>query len=66
VLFGRENIAHTAALCASQAMAERSVDGKVDLEYAPSGVTWRLTCAAGNALEKRERSPNFEKRENPN
>jgi PAS domain S-box-containing protein len=32
-------------------MAERSVSGKVDLEYAPSGVTWRLTCPAVNALE---------------
>jgi len=32
-----------------QEMAERSMDGKVDLEYAPSGVTWRLTCPAGNA-----------------
>jgi PAS domain S-box-containing protein len=34
-----------------QEMAERSVDGKVDLEYAASGVKWRLTCAAVNALE---------------
>jgi two-component sensor histidine kinase len=34
-----------------ETMAERSVDGKVDLEYAPSGVTWRLTCPAANALE---------------
>ncbi len=34
-----------------QEMAERSMDGKVDLEYAPSGVTWRLTCPAANALE---------------
>jgi PAS domain S-box-containing protein len=34
-----------------RAMAERSVDGKVDLEYAPSGLTWRLTCPAANALE---------------
>jgi PAS domain S-box-containing protein len=33
------------------AMAERSVDGKVDLDYAPSGLTWRLTCPAANALE---------------
>ncbi len=33
------------------AMAERSVNGKVDLDYAPSGVTWRLTCPAANALE---------------
>jgi len=36
-------------------MAARSVDGKVDLDYAPSGLTWRLTCAAANALESRER-----------
>jgi PAS domain S-box-containing protein len=35
----------------TQEMAERSVHGKVDLEYAPSGVTWRLTCPAVNALE---------------
>jgi PAS domain S-box-containing protein len=34
-----------------QEMAERSLDGKVELEYAPSGVTWRLTCPAVNALE---------------
>jgi PAS domain S-box-containing protein len=34
-----------------QALAERSVGGKVDLDYAPSGLTWRLTCAAANALE---------------
>src|SRR4029077_6314796 len=32
-------------------MAERSVGGAVDLDYAPSGVTWRLTCPAANALE---------------
>jgi PAS domain S-box-containing protein len=32
-------------------MAERSVGGAVDLNYAPSGVTWRLTCPAANALE---------------
>jgi PAS domain S-box-containing protein len=37
------------------AMAERSVDGTVDLDYAPSGVTWRLTCSAANALEPSER-----------
>jgi len=33
---------------------ERSVDGKVDHDYALSGVTWRLTCPAANALEHRE------------
>jgi PAS domain S-box-containing protein len=32
-------------------MAERSVDGAVDIDYAPSSVTWRLTCPAANALE---------------
>ena len=42
-----------------EAMAERSVDGKVDLDYAPSGLVWRLTCPAANALESREREPNF-------
>jgi two-component sensor histidine kinase len=36
-------------------MAERSIDGAVDLDYAPSGVTWRLTCPAASALEPRER-----------
>jgi PAS domain S-box-containing protein len=37
-------------------MAERSLDGKVDLDYAPSGMTWRLTCPAANALERRPRA----------
>jgi hypothetical protein len=32
-------------------MAERSVDGRVELDFAPSGVTWRLTCPRANALE---------------
>jgi PAS domain S-box-containing protein len=31
-------------------MAERSVDGRVELDYAPSGVTWRLTCPTANAV----------------
>jgi two-component sensor histidine kinase len=34
-------------------MAERTVDGKVALDYAPSGLTWRLTCSAVNALQCR-------------
>ncbi len=38
-----------------ETMAERSVDGKVDLDYAPSGLNWRLTCPAANALEPWER-----------
>jgi PAS domain S-box-containing protein len=36
-------------------MAERSVDGRVELDYAPSGVTWSLTCPAANVLERRQR-----------
>ncbi len=34
-----------------EAMAKHSVDGAVDLDYAPSGLTWRLTCPTANALE---------------
>ena len=34
-----------------EAMAARSVGGEVRLDYAPSGLTWRLTCPAVNALE---------------
>jgi PAS domain S-box-containing protein len=32
-------------------MAVRSLGGAVDLDYAPSGLTWRLTCPAGNVLD---------------
>jgi hypothetical protein len=40
------------AIGSPAAMVESSVDGAVDLEYAPSGVTWRLTCPAAKALER--------------
>jgi PAS domain S-box-containing protein len=33
------------------AMAQRALGGEVELDYAPSGVRWRLTCPAANALE---------------
>jgi two-component sensor histidine kinase len=36
-------------------LAERSVGGKVHLDYAAAGLTWRLTCPAANALEGREK-----------
>jgi two-component sensor histidine kinase len=49
-----------------QAMTERSMDGAVNLDYAPSGLTWRLTCPAVNALEPWEREPNFWGREKSN
>jgi PAS domain S-box-containing protein len=32
-------------------MAERSLDGAVQLDYAASGLIWRLTCPTANALE---------------
>jgi len=34
-----------------KAMAERSLDGTVQLDYAASGLIWRLTCPAASALE---------------
>jgi PAS domain S-box-containing protein len=34
-----------------EGMARQSVEGAVELDYAPSGLTWRLTCPAANALE---------------
>jgi PAS domain S-box-containing protein len=33
-----------------QEMAEDILEGKVDLDYAPLGVTWRLTCPSVNVL----------------
>ena len=36
---------------AMEGMAERSLCGKVALDYPPTGVTWQLTCPAANALE---------------
>jgi PAS domain S-box-containing protein len=47
-----------------EAMAERSVDGTVALDYAPSGLTWRLTCPVANALEPWDREQNSGEREN--
>jgi hypothetical protein len=38
-----------------EAMMGYSMDGAVDLDYAPSGLTWRLTCPAARSLERRER-----------
>jgi PAS domain S-box-containing protein len=33
-------------------MAKRALSGEVQLDYAPSGLAWRLTCPADNALER--------------
>jgi PAS domain S-box-containing protein len=35
----------------TKAMVERSLDGEVDIEFAPAGLTWRLTCPAATVLE---------------
>jgi PAS domain S-box-containing protein len=45
-------------------MAERSVGGKVNLSYAPTGVTWHLCCPSANALEPWEHQQFSEKSEN--
>jgi PAS domain S-box-containing protein len=36
-----------------EAMVKRTLGGEVQLAYPPSGLAWRLTCSAGDALEKR-------------
>jgi PAS domain S-box-containing protein len=36
------------------ALAERSVGGKVQLDYAPAGLTWHLTCRTAQVLEGEE------------
>ncbi len=43
-------------------MAKLTVGGEVQLDYAPSGLAWRLTCPAANALEPWEREQNFKGR----
>jgi two-component sensor histidine kinase len=35
-----------------KAMAERTLDGAVQLDFAPSGLIWRLTCPAASALSR--------------
>lgn len=40
-------------------MAERAVDGDVELDYAPSGLMWRLTCSTVNALQPGGREKSF-------
>jgi two-component sensor histidine kinase len=40
-----------------ETMANHSLDGAVDLDYAPSGLFWRLTCPSANALERGHSRP---------
>jgi PAS domain S-box-containing protein len=39
-----------------ESMAKMSVGGKVQFDYAASGIVWRLTCPAANALEIGEKA----------
>jgi two-component sensor histidine kinase len=41
-----------------EAMARYSIGGTVNLDYATSGVTWRLTCPTGQVLEQTVKLPN--------
>ena len=49
-----------------ETMANHSLDGAVDLDYAPSGVTWRLACPAANALEPWEREQKVRRKRKSN
>jgi PAS domain S-box-containing protein len=35
----------------TRSMAQRALGGEVEVDYAPRGLEWRLTCPAANALE---------------
>jgi PAS domain S-box-containing protein len=41
-------------------MAKMSVNGEVQLDYAPSGLMWRLSCPSANALELGKSSKEFQ------
>ncbi len=41
-------------------MVEGSVGGKVMVDYAPSGLVWRLVCPAGNIIDGRPPTPSFD------
>jgi len=45
-----------------ESMAKRTVGGEVQLDYAPSGLTWRLTCPTANAVERWVLGGNFRAR----
>jgi len=47
-------------------MAERSLDGQVQLDYARSGLIWRLACPAANTLSRDEDREQVSQRVNSN
>ena len=49
-----------------ESMAKRTVGGEVELDYAPSGLTWCLTCPTANAVERWEIGGNSRGRKKSN
>jgi PAS domain S-box-containing protein len=47
----------------TESMVKRAVGGEVQLDYAPSGLQWRLTCHAADALEGEADGHEFAHRE---
>ena len=39
-------------------IVKQTVNGEVQLDYAPSGLVWRLTCLATNAMERERNRQN--------
>jgi HWE histidine kinase len=46
-----DSIAHQTAARSPEDFIERFSAGTVDLDYAPSGITWRMRCPATNVFE---------------
>ncbi|HKD26933.1 MAG TPA: PAS domain S-box protein [Xanthobacteraceae bacterium] len=46
-------------------MVKQTLGGEVQLDYLPSGVVWRQTCPAANALEQNARYKNLERSTQP-
>jgi two-component sensor histidine kinase len=50
---------HGFGITVVDSMMKQSVSGEVELNYAPSGLIWRLSCPAANALEPAARDPMY-------
>jgi PAS domain S-box-containing protein len=46
-------------------MVKQTVNGEVQLDYVPSGVVWKLTCPAANALEQNAHYKNLNRSTRP-
>jgi PAS domain S-box-containing protein len=42
-------------------MVKQTIDGETELDYVSSGVVWKLTCPAANALERNAHNKNLER-----